>query len=60
LKEADFIVDEEREREDESGPYCAVAQGGQAELDDIDWFKMALEAAAGKARLESSTAHSTK
>jgi hypothetical protein len=48
LKEADFVVDEERKRDGESGPYCAVVQGGRAKLDDIDWFKTALEAAAGK------------
>lgn len=48
LKKADFDVDENRERDGEGGPYCAVVQGGPAKLDDIDWFKTALEAAAGK------------
>ncbi len=47
LRGADFVIDPERERDGEGGPYCAILQGGRAELDDINWFRKALEAAAG-------------
>lgn len=50
LKGAGFVVDEESKQEGdrERDPYCAIVLGGRAELDDIDWFKTALEAAGGK------------
>jgi hypothetical protein len=47
LKEADFVVDEKRERDGPTGPYCAIVQRGNARLVDINWFKKALETAAG-------------
>jgi hypothetical protein len=47
LKEADFVVDEKRDRDGPNGPYCAIVQRGNARSDDINWFKTALAAAAG-------------
>src|SRR6185369_656391 len=47
LNRAKFVVDEGRERDGEGGDYCAVVQGGWANLDDVNWFKKALQAAAG-------------
>lgn len=41
---AGFAVDEERKREGDD--YCAVVLGGHPNLDDVSWFRQALESAA--------------
>jgi len=46
LKKAGFIVEEETERDGDTGPHCAVFREGHDDLGDIDWFKKALEAGA--------------
>jgi len=46
LKRANFVVDEEKEQDGES--YCAVVESGRIRLDDLNWFRTALEAAAGQ------------
>ena len=46
LKRAGFTVEEDTERDGETGPYCAVLREGHDDLGDIDWFKKALEAGA--------------